>query len=78
MPPWSWPLVFIASFWIGLWLLKKMAMAVPAWIGKLVLPLEVRVLAWLQDRAAARALGVDLDILRIRRKIDFPVSDRTE
>lgn len=55
-----------------------MAMAVPAWIGKLVLPLEVRVLAWLQDRAAARALGVDLDILRIRRKIDFPVSDRTE
>jgi hypothetical protein len=78
MPKWSWPLVFIASFWVGLWLLKMMAKAVPTWTGKLVLPLEVRVLSWLQDRATARALGVDLDILRARRKIDFPVSDRTE
>jgi hypothetical protein len=78
MPKWSWPFVFIAAFWLGLWLLKAAASAGSVAIGRLLLPLEVRVLMWLQDRATARALGVDIDVLRFRRKVDFPVNDRTK
>lgn len=76
MPKWSWPFVFIATFWCGLWLLKVMASSLPRCIGRLMLPLEVRVLLWLQDRAAARALGVDIDVIRFRRKVEFTVDDR--
>lgn len=35
-------------------------------------PIECSALQFLQDRALARALGVDVDILRIRRKSQFP------
>lgn len=76
MPKWSWPFVFIAVFWFGLWLLKVMATAVSKCVGRLVLPLEVRVLLWLQDRAAARALGIDIDVIRVRRKIELTAADR--
>lgn len=35
-----------------------------------ILPAERRLFQWLQDRAASRALGIDIEILRARRKID--------
>lgn len=40
--------------------------------GGFLFPFEARLLQWLQDRASARALGVDVGIIRARRKIDFP------
>jgi hypothetical protein len=41
-------------------------------IAQSFLPVESRILALLQDRATARALGMDVGIIRARRKIDFP------
>ena len=34
------------------------------------LPIEERTLQWLQDRAMARALGVDVDVVRMRRRME--------
>jgi hypothetical protein len=55
-----------------LWMLKGAVF----WLGGLLVrmanPLEFRLLQWLQDRATARTLGIDIDILRMRRKMDFP------
>lgn len=76
MPKWSWPFVFLVAFWLGLWLLKVVASAGLRAACRILLPLEVRVLLWLQDRAAARALGIDIDVIRVRRKIEFTVDDR--
>jgi hypothetical protein len=44
------------------------------WRGlcRLCLPMERKVLLWLQDRATSRALGIDTDIIKMRRRIDFP------
>jgi len=78
MPKWSWPFVFIAAFWLGLWLLKVVASTGSQMIGKILLPLEIRVLSWLQDRATSRTLGIDIDVIRFRRKVDFPLNDRTK
>lgn len=40
-------------------------------IAHALLPSESRLLQWLQDRATARTLGMDVDVIRARRKIDF-------
>lgn len=37
-----------------------------------ILPVESRILTLLQDRATARILGIDVGVIRARRKIDFP------
>lgn len=42
------------------------------WVMRRLEPTEAKLLQWLQDRATARALGVDVGIIRARRKIDFP------
>lgn len=34
------------------------------------LPLETKTLEWLQDRAMARALGIDVDVVRMRRRME--------
>jgi hypothetical protein len=39
-------------------------------VSKRAFPLEKRILQFLQDRAASRALGVDIGVLRARRKMD--------
>ena len=62
---------------IGIWLLKVIAFGGARLIERLLLPIERRVFQWLQDRATARALGIDIDIIRVRRKSEFPkVTDR--
>jgi len=41
-----------------------------------LLPLELRLLQLLQDRSTSRTLGIDIDVLRFRRKVDFTADDR--
>lgn len=65
-------LAMVCSAVIALWLLKVIALATARMFERLLLPLERGVLQWLQDRAAARALGIDIDIIRVRRKSEFP------
>lgn len=46
-----------------------------------LLPLENRLFQWLQDRAMARALGVPLDLVQARRRIetaDKPIDTHAE
>jgi hypothetical protein len=59
---------------IGLWLIKVSAFGGASLIERMLLPLERRAFQWLQDRATARALGIDIDIIRVRRKSEFPKS----
>jgi hypothetical protein len=59
---------------IGLWLIKVSAFGGDSLIERMLLPLERRAFQWLQDRATARALGIDIDIIRVRRKSEFPKS----
>lgn len=40
--------------------------------GRVMMPIESRCYQWLQDRATARTLGVDIDVIRMRRKVEFP------
>lgn len=63
-------IAFIWAVIIGLWLLKVTAVGVARMIDRMLRPIERRVLQWLQDRAMARALGVDIDIIRVRRRIE--------
>lgn len=55
---------------IGVWLLKVTGIGAGKLVERLCLPAERRIFQWLQDRAAARALGMDIDIIRARRKIE--------
>lgn len=64
------PVAFIVLFWFGLWLLKKLFFGASDLFQKSAMPFERSTLQWLQDRAMARALGVDIDIIRVRRKIE--------
>lgn len=34
------------------------------------MPIETRTLQWLQDRAMARALGVDVEVVQMRRRLE--------
>lgn len=63
---------------VGVWLLKVIAVRIARAAGRWLYPAEAWLLAWLQDRAAARTLGIDIDVLRFRRKVDFPVNGRPE
>lgn len=81
-PRWTWPFLFIVGGWSGLWLLKVTAIGLHNGIEHLLLPVERRLLQWLQDRSMARTLGVNIDIIRARRKIetangpiDIPAAD---
>ena len=63
----------IAIIWaviIGLWLLKVSAMGAAKLIDPAFLTVERRIYQWLQDRAKARPLGVPVDVVRIRRRIE--------
>lgn len=64
------PLLFGAAWWGGLWLLKVTAIAARNGIERFLLPAERRLLQWLQDRAVARTLGADIDVVRFRRKVE--------
>lgn len=44
-------------------------------LARCCLPLELRLLRLLQDRSTSRTLGIDIDVLRLRRKIDFTADD---
>ena len=63
---------------VGFWLLKVVVLWCVRAAGHLLYPLVAPLLGWLQDRATARTLGIDIDVLRFRRKVDFPVTDRPE
>lgn len=49
---------------------KRIAVALFRAIITSCLPIEERTLQWLQDRAMARALGVDVDVVRMRRRME--------
>lgn len=61
---------------VGVWLLKVVVLRSARVAGRLLYPAEAWLLAWLQDRATARTLGIDIDVIRMRRKIDFTAGDR--
>lgn len=63
-------LAIVCGAVIGLWLLKVAALGIARMIDRMLRPIEQRALQWLQDRAMARALGVDIDIIRVRRRIE--------
>lgn len=63
-------LAVVCAAIIGLWLLKVTAIGAMRMVDCLLRPLERRMLQWLQDRATARTLGIDIDIIRARRKIE--------
>lgn len=63
----------IAIIWvviIGLWLLKVAAIGAVRLADRMLQPIERRMLQWLQDRAMSRTLGLDVEIIRARRKIE--------
>ena len=68
--PFVYPLLLIAAFWVALWVLKVTAIGTVRTIDHALRPIERVILLWLQDRAMARALGVDIDTIRVRRKIE--------
>lgn len=51
-------------------ILKRVAVALFRAVVTSCLPIEERTLQWLQDRAMARALGVDVDVVRMRRRME--------
>ena len=55
---------------IGLWLLKVFAFGTARAVERMLRPVEMRVLQWLQDRAMARTLGVSVEIIKVRRRIE--------
>lgn len=60
----------IVSCWTTFYVGKAVMSFAGRAIAWAMLPSERRMLQWLQDRAASRALGIDIAILRARRKID--------
>lgn len=57
---------------IALWTIKVTVIALARMTERALLPIERRIFQWLQDRATARTLGIDIDIIRVRRKSEFP------
>jgi hypothetical protein len=65
----------VGIVWIAaalLWTTKGVVFWLCRQALRMTRPIENRALLWLQDRACARTLGVDIDFIRARRKIDFP------
>lgn len=63
----------IAAWIVGLVVLGTIKLLMPClgrFIQRLFLPLESRLLRLLQERAMARALGVDIEVIRARRRIE--------
>lgn len=56
---------------IVLYLAKLLVVWLWRALARCLLPLERRLLQFLQDRATSRTLGVDIDVIRVRRKIEF-------
>lgn len=61
--------------WSGIYLLKFIAISLGRLFERALLPIERRLLTWLQDRATARVLGIDTEIVRQRRKME--TTDKT-
>lgn len=60
--------LFVACLaWI---VLKHIGAAIFRAVVTSFLPLETKTLEWLQDRAMARTLGVDVDVVRMRRRME--------
>jgi hypothetical protein len=55
---------------IGLWFLKVSAIGTARAVDRMLRPVELRLLQWLQDRSMARALGVPVEIVKVRRRIE--------
>lgn len=55
-------MAFMVLRWLTVYLFKEFIRS--------CLPAETRILEWLQDRASARALGVDYDLYMARKRID--------
>lgn len=54
-------------FWLAV---KLFAAIMQRAITSFLLPIERRLLQWLQDRAMARALGIDAGVIRMRRRLE--------
>lgn len=72
-------LAIVCAVISALWLVKVTVFGGAILIERLLLPVERKALQWLQDRATARTLGLDITVIRVRRKSQFPkVTDRAE
>jgi len=60
----------VIAIGVGGWTAFYVGRSILSWISKNPLPLERTFLQLLQDRAAARALEIDREVLKARRKID--------
>ena len=66
-------LMFLGCYALILaWWILRAVLRFAAWsVDRMLRPLELRLFQWLQDRATARMLGADIDVIRMRRKMDF-------
>lgn len=62
----------VAAAYLCFMVLRGLSRASGHLLASRLLPAERRLLEWLQDRATARTMGIDVDVIRARRKIDFP------
>ena len=51
-------------------LFKALALGLAKAIARSFLPAELKMLEWLQDRATARTLGIDVGIVQARRRME--------
>jgi hypothetical protein len=56
--------------WVAWFLLKAIAIGAAKGIAKSFLPAELKMLEWLQDRATARTLGIDVGVVHARRRME--------
>jgi hypothetical protein len=61
----------VFSFWLAFYLCKAILGFLLLTLLNLSRPAESRLLNYLQDRAVARTLGIPVDVVRMRRRIDF-------
>lgn len=66
-----WAVVIVAGGYVCFMLLRGAVSLSGRLIVRAMIPTESQLLQWLQDRATARTLGTDADVIRARRKIDF-------
>jgi len=56
--------------WVAWLVLKAVVISAAKLVAASYLPVELKMLEWLQDRAVARTLGIDVEVVAARRRID--------
>jgi hypothetical protein len=60
--------IFLAC--LALIIFKSIAIALAKVVARSFLPAELKMLEWLQDRATARTLGIDVGVVQARRRME--------